>query len=108
MDADTKRDAKNALAISAALAALVTGGVYVSDLLINPAPPRAVTLVWTVNETAPGVVTEVWSSTNLTTWTLRTNVVGTNRVTLPADQPQEFFKVRNRLGSQVSDWSRKN
>lgn len=111
MNADTKRDAKNALAITATLAALVTGGVFLSDSLVNPAPPKTVTLEWDKNDTDPNTTTEVWSSTNLVTWSLRTNVAGTNRVTLPADKAAEFFKVRNRLqigtNAIFSDWARK-
>ena len=112
MTADTKRDAKSALAITAAVAALVTGGVIVSDKLITAPPAQpTLTLTWDKNEPDPNVTTEVWASTNLTTWTLRTNVAGTNRVTLPRDKQAEFFKIRNRLqigtNAIFSDWARK-
>lgn len=80
----------------------------------NPAPwvvgwpgaERAITLVWEQRDFYPGTVTELWSSPDLENWTLAlTNSAGT--VTLPADKPAEFFKIRNRdtLG-QVSDWAR--
>lgn len=44
----------------------------------------------------PETVTEIWSSPDLVTWSKVAEVVATN-VTLPADQPQEFFKARNRI-----------
>lgn len=74
-----------------------------------PAPPQTITLAWDNVET--NVTTEIWSSTNLTDWTLATNVQG-NRATLPQDKPQEFFKARNKLnigGTNwlFSDWARK-
>jgi hypothetical protein len=87
------------------------GLLYIADqtLTVAPPPPRTVTLIWDNTNDAPGsIITEVWSSTNLTTWTLKTNIAGTNRVTLPRDQPREFFKVRNRgTNGLYSDWSRK-
>ncbi len=81
-------------------------GVKLSQTAVGKAA-RTVTLSWDVNEPTPGTITEVWSSPDLKSRTLKTNVVGTNRVTFPCDQPAEFFKVRNRIGEQVSDWARK-
>lgn len=111
MTPDTKQDAKYALAITAALAALVTGGVIVSDKLVTAHPQPTMTLIWDKNDTDPNTTTEVWASTNLTTWTLRTNVSGTNRVTLSRDKQAEFFKIRNKLqigtNAVFSDWARK-
>ncbi len=110
MNEDTKAQLKSSGALVAVIAAVTTGGVFISQRLINP-PAPTVTLLWDTGDTSPGIVTEVWASTDLTNWTLRTNVAGTNRVTLPRDKPQEFFKIRNRLDSTTngifSDWARK-
>lgn len=94
-----------ALTTGVVIAAL-SAGIYFTDL--TPAPtPRTITLQWDLNNSPVGLTTEVWSSTNLTTWTLKTNVVGTNRVTLPATNRAEFFKIRTRRGFEVSDWARR-
>lgn len=93
-----------------ALGGLVLGGIYyVSQPSLTIAPPPVIRLEWDNPAEVPGsFTTEVWSSTNLTTWTLKTNIAGTNRVTLPADKPREFFKVRSKgTNGLVSDWARK-
>lgn len=81
-----------------------TGGPLIALAWDNAAP------LW------PGVVTQVWSSTNLINWVWRTNVVGmpgtnnpANRATFPRDQPGEFFKIRNcdTNTGLCSDWCRK-
>lgn len=75
-------------------------------MIAPPTQPRTITLGWNRNEWMPGTVTEVWSATNLAgPWTLRTNV-SVEQVLLPCVHDQEFFKIRNRTGSLVSDWSR--
>jgi hypothetical protein len=81
--------------------------LYVASLVIPP-PPPVIRLAWTNPPEAPGTYyTEVWASTNLVHWTLKTNV-WTNRVTLFATNRAEFFKIRNKgTNGQVSDWSRK-
>ena len=87
------------------------GLLYYSQQTLTIAPaPRSITLIWDNPPETPGsFTTEVWSSTNLNTWTLKTNVAGTNRVALPADKSREFFKVRNKgTNGLFSDWSRKN
>ncbi len=92
------------------LTATLGGLLYYSEQQLAPAPlPRKITLLWDNAPATPGsFTTEVWASTNLTTWTLRTNVAGTNAVTLFATNRQEFFKVRNRgTNGLFSDWSRK-
>ena len=91
---------------------LSLGGIlYYADqtLTVAPPAPRTVTLIWDDTSNPRGsFATEVWASTNLTTWTLKTNIAGTNRVTLPADKAREFFKIRNRgTNGLFSDWSRK-
>lgn len=80
-----------------------------SSILLIPPPPaqKTITLAWDKMDSNPSTITEIWSSTNLISWTLKTNVAGTNHVTLPATNKQEFFKARNNLNGQVSDWARK-
>jgi len=82
--------------------------LYVASLVIAPTSVKTIRLLWDNPPEPPGTVfTEVWASTNLVNWTLKTNV-WTNTVTLPATNRAEFFKVRNRsTNGQVSDWSRK-
>ena len=82
-------------------------GVGVSLLIPTPPTQKTITLIWDKMDPNPATTTEIWSSTNLIFWSLKTNVAGTNRVTLPATNKQEFFKARNNLAGQVSDWSRK-
>jgi len=65
--------------------------------------PIKVTIAWDKNADA---ITEVWASTNLVTWYLKSNVVG-SVATFPADLAQEFYKVRNSNQFGVSDWARK-
>lgn len=88
-------------------AAALTVGVL---LIPSPPIPKQVRIGWDANTNQPGVTTEVWSSTNLTSWILRTNTA-TNRVSFPADKSAEFFKIRNKrqIGTNVhfSDWARK-
>lgn len=73
---------------------------------IAPQPPRisTISLAWDKNH--PGAITEVWSGPTIfnRTVNLRTNVQG-DRVTLPCDQPAEFYRIRNRVGEAVSRWN---
>ena len=99
-------DDQKSLARTLGIIAVAGAGLYVvTTIVLPPPPPRtpAVVLMW---DNAPGLVAEIWSSTNLVTWTLKTNVAGTNRVTLPATNRQEFFKIRSRdTRGIVSEWS---
>ena len=106
MTDDQKSLAKTFGAIAAGIIAV--GIITQQTLVVTPAP-RSVTLGWTnATNNAPGTVTEVWSSTNLVNWTLKTNVAGTNHVTFLATNRQEFFKIRSRAtNGLVSEWSRK-
>jgi hypothetical protein len=72
---------------------------------VAPQAPRlnTITLAWDKN--VPGALTQVWSGPtiyNRTVWH-KTNVVG-SIVTLPCDQPAEFYRIRNQVGEQVSKW----
>lgn len=91
------------------LGGLVLGGLYYNPQSSIGNPQSSITLIWDDTSNPRGsFTTEVWASTNLSTWTLKTNIAGTNRVTLPADQSREFFKIRNRgTNGTFSDWSRK-
>ena len=82
--------------------------LYASSLVLTPSIPR-ITLSWDDPPETPGsYLVEVWASTNLVTWQLKTNVTRTNRVTLPATNRQEFFKIRTHGTSGLnSDWSHK-
>lgn len=110
-DAPVKDNFERDLGIAFTLFAVTLGGLlYVAEKTLTVAPPRSITLLWDnpTNDTPGSYTTEVWSSTNLTTWALKTNIAGTNRVTLPATNRAEFFKVRNRgTNGLFSDWSRK-
>lgn len=73
-------------------------------------PPKTISLAWDVLDANPATVSELWSSPDFASWTLRATVPRTgpvSTITLPATNHAEFFKVRNRLGDEVSDWSRK-
>ena len=106
---DTDKPVRDFVVSVTILAATLGGLLYVSEQSLTVAPPRRITLIWDDTSNPRGsFTTEVWASTNLTTWTLKTNIAGTNRVTLPADQSREFFKIRNRgTNGTFSDWSRK-
>jgi hypothetical protein len=82
--------------------------LYVASLVIAPPHVAKIRLTWDNTTDAPGTYsTEVWASTNLVTWTLKTNV-WTNTVTLYATNRAEFFKIRNKgTNGLTSDWSRK-
>lgn len=73
-------------------------------VIIVPPPVRTVTLYWNKNDPDPETVTEVWQSTNLIQWQAITNTHA-EYFTLPADQPAAYFKVRNRRGSELSEWA---
>lgn len=109
MTPETKSDLRTAGGIIGLTAAALTVGVL---LIPSPPSPKKIRFTWDMVDLIPGAAytTEVWSSTNLTTWTLRTNT-STNFISFPADKSQEFFKIRNRLqiGTNVlfSDWARK-
>lgn len=105
MPAPAQNNWKSPAATLAIIAGVFVGGLYLSEQSLAP-PGPTITLQWVKADPDPDTITEVWSSTNLHNWTLRTNVAGTNTVTLPRDKPQEFFKIRNRLGDLVSDWAR--
>lgn len=106
-----KNDSLRDLGISAVVLVGSLGGLlYYSQQSLTVAPQRTITLLWDnpTNDTPGSYTTEVWASTNLTTWTLKANVAGTNRVTLPATNRAEFFKARNKgTNGLYSDWSRK-
>lgn len=140
MTTDIKRQIKTTGATVAVIAAALSGGLYLADkkiaAVLAPAP-KTITISWDAAPIDhPGTVTEVWATTNLvvispdgwnftwgpadTGWQLRTNVTGTNAVTLPRDKPAEFFKVRFKTphwfkhGTNAAvtnwhftDWSRK-
>ncbi len=59
--------------------------------------------MWDYGTMPNGMVFEVWSSTNLTDWVLRTNTVSKSVVF--AQVPTEFYKVRAKLNGIVSDWA---
>jgi hypothetical protein len=91
------------------LALSFTSLLYLSSLVIPPVILPRITLAWDNPPETPGSYSvEVWASTNLVTWQLKTNVSGTNHVTLAATNRQEFFKIRTRgTNGQNSDWSHK-
>lgn len=102
-DKRTLREVGATVGIIAAAGAVL----YTATNAILPAP-KTVTLHWDVNNPLGTVETEVWTSTNLATWTLYATVAGSN-LTVPATNPAAFFKVRNRdvFTGELSDWARK-
>ena len=111
MTSEPKKDSPaRDFTVSVAILVVTLGGLlYVGEQINNAPAPRSITLGWDNPPEVPSSFTvEVWATTNLTTWTLKTNVSGTNRGTLPADKAREFFKVRSRdTNGSFSDWSRK-
>lgn len=108
-----KGDLKSVAAISVFTAAALAIGVLVtpSKLIV-----RTRSIQWTEPaDTLPGDVTEIWSSTNLQSWQLKSNVpclVQFREVTNGATFPElraEFFIARNRrqIGTNVifSGWN---
>ncbi len=58
---------------------------------------------WDYGTMPNGMVFEVWSSTNLTDWVLRTNTV--EKSVVFSQVAKEFYKVRAKLSGVVSDWA---
>lgn len=59
---------------------------------------------WNKNDPRPEVETEIWATGDLQHWTF---YAATNGETypIPMTERQQFFRVRNRLGDQFSDWN---
>ena len=67
-------------------------------LFLTPLLAGNITLSWTTPYISnTNAYTEIWSSTNLIDWSLKTSVVKTNSITLPANNQSEFFKLRTRI-----------
>ncbi len=66
-------------------------------------PTRQYGPAWDYGEIPDGLTFEVWSSTNLTDWVLRTNTV--EKSVVFSQVPKEFYKVRANLNGIVSDWA---
>lgn len=67
-------------------------------------PPKMIGCAWDYGVMPPGLVFEVWASTNLTAWVLATNTVEKN-ARFPI-KPCEFYQVRARdARGQVSAWA---
>lgn len=100
---EEKKSVAKTIGVVAAGAAVVGLATY---LVLPPvAPPKRITLMWD-HEAPESVIFEIVSKTNIQApWIFRTNVVGTNAVTLPANQAQEFFtisKVMDRGDTNIS------
>jgi hypothetical protein len=77
-----------------------------SAALIGPPAPKRLTVTWDKNEPHPDCVTQLWASGDLVTWSLL-GEFATPRADVFADQPRQFYKARNRVGSQFSEWATK-
>jgi hypothetical protein len=73
---------------------------------IGPVAPPRLTLIWDKNDLHPETVTEIWASTNLKDWA-KVGEASEPRFEVWASERQQFFKIRNRLGAELSDWARK-
>lgn len=90
---------------------MVASKFSVASLQVAPAKSPVIGLAWDKNE--PGALTEVWGWPSVADWmaastnagTLHTNVAESDCV-LPASQPMEFFRVRNRIGDRTSEWNK--
>ncbi len=94
-----KSEPKPAVVAFAAIRAKVRT-VSVAAVIV---PPKMYGPAWDYGDMPPGLFFEVWSSTNLTEWVLRTNTVA-KAVVFPSKQ-MEFYKVRANLNGIVSDWA---
>lgn len=85
-----------------------TAKIAASAVIVSPAPSVAVR--WQLPEFAGPMFTEVWASTNLATWQLKTNIAG-NAVAFPATMRGEFYKIRcgYSVGNLMlfTDWARR-
>jgi hypothetical protein len=73
---------------------------------VAPQLPRTITLLWDKNDLHADTVTEVWSAPTPAgpfTWLLD---APEPQVTLPVTNGAQFFIIRNRLYTEVSDWAR--
>jgi hypothetical protein len=70
------------------------------------APAKVLTLLWEKNDLHPETVTQVWQSGGLVNWTLL-GEFSEPRAEIIADKAQQFYKIRNRLGNELSEWARK-
>lgn len=67
--------------------------------------PRTVTLLWDASPSPEVDRYEIWTSTDLRTWSHKTNVTGTAWA-VTAGQPVEYFMVRARTtNGLVSAWA---
>ncbi len=66
-------------------------------------PPKLHGPAWDYGTMPTGMVFEVWSSTNLTDWVLRTNTVA--KAVYFSPKQAEFYKVRANLNGIVSGWA---
>jgi hypothetical protein len=75
------------------LAALAVG--VATKLALSPAPVKTATLLWDYPaQDLPEMIFVIVSKTELgSPWKFYTNVVGTNRLTIPQRQSQEFFTI---------------
>jgi hypothetical protein len=96
------------LQVLGAIAVASVGLVVVTNQLL-PAKPRTITLEWDA-VTDAGVHYEMWSTTNLAadkSWYFKARITGTNRMTFPMTNQQEFFAVRAALpymNGAVTNW----
>jgi len=75
--------------------------------LVAPAPPaKTITLAWDKNDPHPETLTQVWQSADMNGWQLRSEHALPGCVVAVTNQ-QQFYKIRNRRGTEYSDWDKK-
>jgi hypothetical protein len=92
---NTKSNLRGVGQVVGAIALAAVGLVVVTNQLL-PGKPRIITLEWDAVSDA-GVYYEMWSTVNLASnrsWYFKARITGTNRMTFPMTNQQEFFAVR--------------
>lgn len=70
------------------------------------APAKTLRLEWNKNDSHPETVTQVWASGDLVNWMIYGEFAEPH-CEVQANQPRQFYKIRNRLGNELSDWATK-
>lgn len=73
-------------------------------IVAPPKPPPVLTLMWDKNDSRPEVETQIYATSDLRDWTFYGATNGES-YPVPATEQQQFFRVRNKLGEQYSEWN---
>lgn len=70
------------------------------------APAKTLRLEWNKNDSHQETVTQVWATEDFETWELFGEFAEPYCL-IEANRPRQFFKIRNRLGNELSEWAKK-